>query len=408
MKKRENTIAPEVLDMLLGDYRNPEDWNQVDERLKELKSALVERALAGEMTHHLGYDKGADGEKPTPNRRNGISLKTLKTESGDITIEVPRDREGSFDPVLVQKHQRRLPGFDDKVIALYARGLSMKEIQGYLHEIYGTDVSVELISEITDEVIAELTTWQNRPLEGHYPILYLDALRVKIRDSGHIVNKAVFIAIGVDMEGKKDILGLWIARNEGSKFWLSIMTDLKNRGVEDIFIACCDGLTGLPEAINAIFPQTIVQLCIVHVIRNSLKYVAWKDYKFITKDLKKIYAASTEAVAKAELEAFKTTWQTKYPTIASIWERNWEHIVPFLAFPPEIRRIIYTTNTIEALNRQIRKIIKTKGSFPSDDAALKLIFLALQNASINSIMPAREWKQALAQFAILFHDRLPA
>jgi putative transposase len=408
MKKSDHGMTPEAFETLFGDLKDCKDWEQIDERFRTLKAAVVEKALAGELTYHLGYDKGAGGDKETDNRRNGATSKTLKTDNGDLTVQVPRDRDGSFDPILVRKHQRRLPGFDDKVLALYARGLSMKEIQGYLREIYATEVSAELISEITDEVMAELTAWQNRPLESHYPILYLDALRVKIRDNGRIENKAVFIAIGVDMEGRKDILGLWIAKNEGSKFWLSIMTDLKNRGVEDIYITCCDGLTGLPEAINAAFPQTTVQLCIVHIIRNSLKYVAWKDYKFVTKDLKKIYAASTEAVAKAELEVFKTAWHGKYPAIASIWERNWDNIVPFLAFPSEIRRIIYTTNTIEALNRQIRKIIKTKGSFPSDDAALKLIFLALQNATINFIMPAREWKQALAQFAILFHDRLPA
>jgi putative transposase len=408
MKKNEHGMSPEAFESLFGDLKDCKDWNQIDERFRTLKAAVVEKALAGELTYHLGYDKGAGGDKETDNRRNGASAKTLKTENGELTINVPRDRDGSFDPILVRNHQRRLPGFDDKVLALYARGLSMKEIQGYLHEIYATDVSAELISEITDEVMAELTVWQNRPLESHYPILYLDALRVKIRDNGRIENKAVFIVIGVDMEGRKDILGLWIAKSEGSKFWLSIMTDLKNRGVEDIYITCCDGLTGLPDAISAAFPRTTVQLCIVHIIRNSLKYVAWKDYKFVTKDLKKIYAASTEAVARAELDVFKTAWHGKYPAIASIWERNWENIVPFLAFPSEIRRIIYTTNTIEALNRQIRKIIKTKGSFPSDDAALKLIFLALQNATINFIMPAREWKQALAQFAILFHDRLPA
>jgi putative transposase len=302
----------------------------------------------------------------------------------------------------VQKFQRRLPDFDEKVIALYARGLSTKDIQGYLYEIYQTDVSPALISIVTEEVLEELAIWQNRPLETHYAIVYLDGIRVKIRDTGHILTK-----IGVDLEGNKDILGLWVAKTEGSKFWLSIMTELKNRGVEDILIACCDGLTGLPDAIAAVFSQTTVQLCIVHMIRNSLKYVAWRDYKAITRDLKLIYTAPTEAAAKDALTAFKSVWHNQYPTITPMWERHWENIVPFLAYPKAIRRVIYTTNTIEAVNRQIRKVIKTKGSFPSDDSALKLIYLALKNAKLSSIMPPRDWKQALAQFAILFHDRLP-
>ena len=282
-----------------------------------------------------------------------------------------------------------------------------RSIQGYLYEIYQTDVSPALISIITEEVLEEVALWQSCPLETHYAIVYLDGIRVKIRDSGHILTKTVYVAIGVDMEGNKDILGLWVAKTEGSKFWLSIMTELKNRGVEDILIACCDGLTGLPDAIAAVFSQTTVQLCIVHMIRNSLKYVSWKDYKAITRDLKVIYTAPTEAAAQEALAAFKGTWHNQYPTIAPMWERHWENIVPFLAYPQEIRRVIYTTNVIEAVNRQIRKVIKTKGSFPSDDSALKLIYLALKNAKLSSIMPPREWKQALAQFAILFHDRLP-
>jgi putative transposase len=367
----------------------------------------MERMLRGEMTHHLGYATGEDAPTEISNRRNGTSSKTLQTENGEVTIQVPRDRAASFDPVIVQKHQRRLPDFDEKVIALYARGLSTKDIQGYLYEIYKTDVSAELISIITEEVLAELTAWQNRPLESHYPILYLDGIRIKIRDNGHILSKTVYIAIGIDMEGTKEILGLWVAKSEGSKFWLSILSELKNRGVEDIFIACCDGLTGLPDAIESVFPQTTVQLCIVHMIRNSLKYVAWKNYRNIACDLKKIYTAASEAGAKEALAEFKATWHAQYPTIAPMWERHWDNIVPFLAYPPHIRRVIYTTNIVEAVNRQIRKVIKTKGSFPSDDAALKLIFLVLKNANLSNIMPAREWKNALAQFAILFHDRLP-
>jgi putative transposase len=401
-------FTPELLDQFLAGYKGPDDWLKVDGQLKALKAALVERALGGELTHHLGYPPCAPGEKPTGNRRNGTGSKTLKTEDGEITIEIPRDRDGSFDPLLVKKHQRRLEGFDDKVIALYARGLSMKDIQGYLREIYGTDVSPELISTVTEAVSAEAKTWQSRPLESHYAIVYLDAIMVKIRDAGHIVNKAVYLAIGVDLDGKKEALGLWISKAEGAKFWLSVLTELKNRGVEDVFILCCDGLKGLPEAVNAVFPLTQVQLCIVHMIRNSLRYVTWKDRRAVCKDLKPVYAAASEDAALEALEAFKKAWGAKYPTITPSWEANWAHIVPFLAYPDYIRRVIYTTNTIEAANRQIRKVIKTKGALPNDEAALKLIYLALKNAKLYDIMPQRDWKLALSQFAILFHDRFPA
>jgi len=405
--KKKPQFSDELLDTIIADDMLGGDWTPVQNKLDAIKAALMERMLKGEMTHHLGYRSGEEAPTDVNNRRNGSSQKTLKTNNGEVTIQIPRDRLGDFDPVIVQKHQRRLPDFDDKVIALYARGLSTKDIQGYLYEIYKTEVSAELISIVTEEVLAELTAWQNRPLESHYPILYLDGLRVKIRDNGHILNKTVYIAIGVDMDGRKDILGLWIAKTEGSKFWLAILTELKNRGVEDIFIACCDGLTGLTDAIEAVFPQTTVQLCIVHMIRNSLKYVSYKDYRPITRDLRLIYSAPSEAAAQEALAAFQSKWHAHYPTITPMWERHWDHIVPFLAYSHDIRRVIYTTNTIEALNRQIRKVIKTKGSFPSDDAALKLIYLALKNAKLSAIMPVREWSKARAQFAILFHDRLP-
>jgi putative transposase len=406
--KKKPEFSDELLDQIIADDMLGGDWTPVQNKLDGIKAALMERMLRGEMTHHLGYKAGEEAGMESANRRNGTSAKTLQTDNGEVTIDIPRDRFGDFDPIIVQKHQRRLPDFDEKVIALYARGLSTKDIQGYLYEIYRTDVSAELISIVTEEVLAELALWQNRPLESHYPIVYLDGIRVKIRDTGHILTKTIYVAIGVDLEGNKDILGLWVAKTEGSKFWLSIMTELKNRGVDDIFIACCDGLTGLPEAIESVFPQTTVQLCIVHMIRNSLKYVSWKDYKAITRDLRTIYTAPSEVAAKEALTAFQQAWHTQYPTIAPMWERHWEHIVPFLAYPPDIRRVIYTTNMIEAVNRQIRKVIKTKGSFPSDDSALKLIYLALKNAKLSAIMPPRQWKQALAQFAILFHDRLPA
>lgn len=410
MTKHKNNTPPfndTFLDQLLADTK-PGDWSSVQGNLDLLKKALVERMLKGEMTHHLGYPPDGLPPEESDNRRNGKTSKTVQTESGPMTLEIPRDRDGHFDPLIIGKHQRRLLGFDEKVIALYARGLSTKDIQAYLLEIYGTDVSAELVSIITAEVMTELAAWQSRPLESHYPIIYLDGLRVKIRDNSHIMSKTVYLAIGIDMDGKKDILGLWVSQNEGSKFWLSVLTELKNRGLEDVFIACCDGLTGLPDAINAVFPKTTVQLCVVHMIRNSLKYVSWKDCRALTSDLKKIYTAPSESAALEALEQFGATWNARYPTILPLWQRNWHNIMPFLAYPPGIRRVIYTTNTIEAVNRQIRKVIKTKGSFPSDDAALKLIFLALKNAKLSSIMPARDWKQALAQFAILFHDRLPA
>jgi putative transposase len=406
--KKQPQFSDELLDQIIAGDMLGGDWAPVQNKLDAIKAALMERMLRGEMTHHLGYPAGEEAPTEISNRRNGTSQKTLQTDSGEVTIQIPRDRMGDFDPIIVQKHQRRLPDFDDKVIALYARGLSTKDIQAYLYEIYKTDVSAELISIVTEEVLAELAIWQNRPLESHYPIIYLDGIRVKIRDTGHILSKTIYIAIGIDMDGNKDILGLWVAKSEGSKFWLSIMTELKNRGVDDIFIACCDGLTGLPDAIGSVFPQTTVQLCIVHMIRNSLKYVAWKDYKNVVRDLKTIYKAPSAVAAREALTVFAAAWQAKYPTIAPMWERHWDNIAPFLAYPPDIRRVIYTTNTIEAVNRQIRKVIKTKGSFPSDDAALKLIYLALKNANLSTIMPAKEWKYALAQFAILFHDRLPA
>lgn len=405
--KNQAKFSPALLDSFLADYKNPADWAGIEDSLKALKGALVERALGAEMTHHLGYPPFSDAEKETLNRRNGSTVKTLKTEDGELSISIPRDRNGSFDPVLVKKHQRRLEGFDEKVIALYARGLSMKDIQGYLKEIYGTDISPELISTVTDAVMEEVTLWQNRPLESHYAFVYLDALVVKIRDGGHILNKAVYLAIGVDLDGRKTPLGLWISKNEGAKFWLSILTELKNRGVSDIFILCCDGLKGLPEAVSAVFPLTQVQLCIIHMIRNSLRYVSWKDHKPVCQDLKRIYAAVSVQDAETALDAFRQNWDNKYPTIAQSWHNNWQNLIPFLAYPDYIRKVIYTTNTIEAANRQIRKVIKTKGAFPSDDAAIKLIFLALKNANLHAILPPRDWKLALSQFAILFHDRFP-
>jgi transposase-like protein len=396
---------------MLDSFYSPEDilngnLSGMQTKLDLLKKSIIERMLKGEMNHHLGYANGEVPPEEVSNRRNGHSTKTLITENGKAQISIPRDRDSSFNPIVVPKHMRRMEGFDEKVIALYARGLSTRDIQHYIREIYQVDVSSELISDITEEVLEEVAIWQNRTLETVYTIVYLDCIRVKIRDSAHIINKAIYVAIGVDLEGNKEILGLWVSQNEGSKFWLSVLTEIKNRGVKDILIACCDGLTGFPEAIEAVFPQTTVQLCIVHMIRNSLKFVPDKDYKGVTGGLKMIYTAPTAAAAKKALSDFAETWGKKYPSIPTLWERHWDNIIPFLAYPHAIRRVIYTTNMIEAVNRQIRKVIKTKGSFPTDDAALKLIYLALKNAKLSKIMPDREWKAALTQFAIIFKDRL--
>ena len=358
-KAKTDEFSSDTLDALLSGHETPEDIFGKDGLFKRLQSALIERALGGELTHHLGYPP--HGPAAGDDRRNGHGAKTLETENGPLSIRVPRDRDGDFTPQLVKKGQRRLEGFDDKVLSLYARGMSMREIQGHLEELYGTDVSPELISTVTDAVMEEVRSWQNRPLESHYPIVYLDALRVKVRDRGHIVSKAVYLAIGVTMEGQKEALGLWLARSEGAKFWLQIITEIKNRGVEDIFIACMDGLKGFPDAVAAVFPQTQVQLCIVHMIRHSLAYVSWQDRRTMVGDLRSIYDAANEEAARMALKDFKEKWDVQYPTIARSWEANWTGIVPFLAYPPMIRKVVYTTNAIEAAIRQIRKIIKTKG-----------------------------------------------
>ena len=404
-KAKTDEFSSETLDTLLSGHETPEDIFGKDGLFKRLQSALIERALGGELTHHLGYPR--HGPAAGDDRRNGHGAKTLETENGPLSIRVPRDRDGDFAPQLVKKGQRRLEGFDDKVLSLYARGMSMREIQGHLEELYGTDVSPELISTVTDAVMEEVRSWQNRPLESHYPIVYLDALRVKVRDRGHIVSKAVYLAIGVTLEGQKEALGLWLARSEGAKFWLQIITELKNRGVEDIFIACMDGLKGFPEAVATVFPQTQVQLCIVHMIRHSLAYVSWQDRRTMVADLRTIYDAANEEAARSALEDFKQKWDGQYPTIAKSWEANWAGIVPFLAYPPMIRKVVYTTNAIEAAIRQIRKIIKTKGALPNDDAAIKIIYLALRNAEKKWKMPLREWNAAMNQFAIIFADRFP-
>ena len=398
-------IDKELIDKLLGDYKGPEDLIGEQGLLRELTRALVERAMHAELTHHLGYEKHAPDGRNSGNSRNGTSVKTLKGDFGEVEIEVPRDRQGSFEPKIVPRHQRRFNGFDDKILSMYARGMTTREIQGHLQEIYGVEVSPSLISEVTDAVIEEVKAWQTRPLEPLYPILFLDALMVKMRHEGRVENRAVYVAIGIDLDGRKDVLGLWTSANEGAKFWLQVLTELRNRGVKDIFIACVDGLKGFPQAIETVFPQAQVQLCIVHLVRASLNYVGWKERKPVAQDLKSVYHAATEEEAKREMAAFAERWNQKYPTITALWQRNWERIIPFFAFPAEVRKIIYTTNAVESLNMSLRKALKTRVAFPSEEAALKVMYLALRNVIAKRERPL-SWKAALNRFTLLWEDRI--
>jgi putative transposase len=397
-------LDKELIDKLLEGYQKPEDLIGENGLLKQLTKAVLERALNAELTHQLGYEKNAAEGRGSGNSRNGRTKKTIKGDFGEVQIEVPRDREGTFEPQIVGKHQRRFSGFDDKIVSMYARGMTTREIQGHLQEIYGVEVSPTLISEVTDAVLEEVRAWQSRPLEPLYPIIFLDALFVKMRHEGRVENRAVYVALGISVEGRKDVLGLWTSQTEGSKFWLTVLTELRNRGVKDLFIACVDGLKGFPEAIETVFPQAQVQLCIVHLMRNSLNYVNWAERKAVAKDLKTIYRATTPDAAKQALVQFGEQWDKKYPTIRPMWERHWDRITPFLSFPPEIRKIIYTTNAVESLNRSLRKITKTRGAFPSEQAALKLLYLALKN-TVAKWESVQHWKAALNQFAILWEDR---
>lgn len=400
-------FSPEILDQLLSGGLKSEDLTAENGLFRRLKKALLERALGAELTHHVGYEKGDPAGRGSGNSRNGTSSKTLLTDDGEIQIEVPRDRAGTFDPVIVAKGQTRFEGFDEKIISLYARGMTVREIQGHLAEIYGTEVSPDLISKVTDAILDEVRDWQSRPLETIYPIVFFDALRVKIRDEGLVKNKAVYVVLGIKPSGEKEVLGLWIEQSEGAKFWLKVMNDLKNRGVADILIAVVDGLKGFPEAITSSFPQTLVQTCIVHLIRNSLAFVSWKDRKTIMPSIKAIYHAENADAALQRLEAFEAEWGKRYPAIGQAWRRVWQHVVPFFAFAPEIRKMIYTTNAVEALNRSLRKIIKTRGSFPTDEAAMKLLYLAIKNAGVHWRRPIA-WTAAMSQFAIQFGDRFAA
>ena len=405
MTVAKRAVPKELLDSLLADYRKPEDLIGENGLLKHLTKLLVERALEAEMADHLGHGKNEPVANPTGNTRNGKSQKTLKGDFGELPIEIPRDRHGTFEPQLIPKHQTRWTGFDDKILSLYARGMTVREIQSHLEEMYGTEVSPTLISSVTDAVIEEVKAWQGRPLDALYPIVYLDCIHVKVRD-GSVRVKAVYLAVGVNMRGEKEVLGLWIAQTEGAKFWLQVVTELKNRGVQDIFIACVDGLKGFPEAIEAVYPHAAVQLCIVHMVRNSLNFVAWKMRAEVAADLKRIYTASTADEAELRLGEFEDKWDDAYLPISQSWRRNWARIIPFFDYPPEIRKVIYTTNAIESVNMSLRKITKNRGSFPNDEALLKLFYLALRNISKKWTMPIRDWKAALTRFTIQFEDRI--
>lgn len=370
------------------------------------KQALIEASLNAELSHHLGYAPGAERPEAVTNQRNGVTAKTVLTGDGKLRIETPRDRDGSFEPLLVPKHARRFTAFDDSIVALYARGLTVREIQGYLAETYATEVSPDLISTVTDGVLAEVTAWQARPLEPVYPVVFFDALRVKTREDNVVRNKAVYLALGVRRDGSREILGLWIETTEGAKFWMKVFNDLKTRGVNDILIAVTDGLSGMPAALAAVFPRTTLQTCIVHLIRNSLDYASWKDRKPLAAALRPIYTAANAEAALVALDAFEDSeWGRKFPTVAAAWRRAWDQVIPFFTFPPEIRRVIYTTNAIESINARLRKIIKTRGHFPTDDAANKLIWLALRNITADWGKAAHHWKEAMNQFAILYDDR---
>jgi putative transposase len=399
-------LPAELIDSLLSGYKKPEDLIGENGLLKQLTKALVERALDAEMEAHLGHARNESVTNPTGNTRNGKSRKTLKGEFGELPVEIPRDRNGSFEPQLIPKHQTRWNGFDEKILSLYARGMTVREIQSHLEEMYGTEVSPTLISSVTDAVADEVKAWQSRPLDTLYPIVYLDCIHVKVRDAGTVRAKAVYLALGINMSGEKELLGIWIAQTEGAKFWLQVVTELKNRGVQDIFIACVDGLKGFPEAIETVFPKTDVQLCIVHLVRYSLNYVSWKLRKEVAVDLRAIYASATVEEAEQRLAEFEDRWGEAYPPIAQSWRRNWTRIIPFFDYPPEIRRVIYTTNAIESVNMSLRKITKNRGSFPSDEALLKLFYLALNNISQKWTMPIRDWKAALNRFTIQFEDRM--
>lgn len=401
---------PEVdalLDKLIKD-KTPEEILGESGVLKELTRRLVERALEAEMTAHVGYEKHALDGRNGENSRNGRTRKRVKTAAAELEIEVPRDRDGSFDPQFVRKGQRRLPGFDDKVIALYARGMTTREIQGHLKELYGVEVSPTLISTVTDAVLEDVIAWQSRPLDALYPVVYLDAIHLKLRSEGHVQTLAVYLALALNLEGQKELLGLWVGEAEGAKFWLSVLTELKNRGVDDILIAAVDGLKGFPEAIEAVYPRTRVQLCIVHMVRSSLRYVSWKERKAVTRDLRTIYTAATVEAAEAALDSFAERWDARCPIVSRLWRANWVNLTPFFDYPPAIRKVIYTTNAIESINAQLRKVTKKRGAFPTPESVRKVLYLAILNASQRWTMPVKDWASALNHLTIVFPGRVAA
>ena len=404
-------IDLKYIDKMLVDCKSPEDIIGKDGLIKQFTKAILERVMQAELSNHLGYEKHDPTGNNSGNSRNGVTTKTLKGDFGEMELETPRDRNGTFEPIMIGKGQRRFEGFDDKIISMYARGMSTRQIQGSLEEIYQVELSPTSISNVTDAVSDLVKQWQNRPLDSNYAIIWLDALYVKLRDGGHVVNKAVYMAMGLNMKGHKEVLGLWAGtsanKGEGAKFWLQVLTELKNRGVRDVFVVCVDGLTGFPEAIQTVFPQAEVQQCIVHQVRNSLNYVSYKHRKQVAADLKPIYQASTVEQGELKLDEFAAKWDGVYPTISQMWRRNWQYLKTFFAYEQDIRKVIYTTNTIESVNMSLRKIIKTRGSFPNQEAAFKLLYLALENAAKKWTMPVQNWKGALQRFSILFGDRMP-
>ncbi|MBL0395311.1 IS256 family transposase [Ramlibacter monticola] len=396
-------IPKELIDQFVT---GPMTGEAVNAASMAFKKALIERAMGAELGHHLGYPAGAAKPDTAGNQRNGTTGKTVLTGEGPLRLDIPRDRDGSFSPILIPKHERRFTGFDDKIIAMYARGMTMREIQGFLLESYGVNVSAEFISSVSEAVMAEVTAWQSRPLEPMYPVVFFDALRVKIKEDAVVRNKAIYLALGVLPDGSRDILGLWIEGTEGAKFWMKVFNDLQTRGVGDILIAVTDGLKGMPEALSTVFPATTLQTCIVHLIRNSLDYAGWKERKTLAAAIRPIYTAASADAAETELDAFERgPWGQKFPTVVAAWRRAWSHVIPFFVFPPQIRRVIYTTNAIESINSQLRKIIKSRGHFPSDDSVSKLLWLALRNITADWGHPAHHWKEAMNQFAILYEDR---
>jgi putative transposase len=401
------TLKPELVEELMKAVRSPQELFGPEGLFHQLKAALMERMLDAELTEHLGFEKNAAEGRGKGNSRNGYTTKTVKTDTGPVEIRVPRDRNGTFQPQLVAKHQRRLEGFDEKVLSLYARGMSVRDIQAHLRELYGTEVAPELISRVTDAVLDEMRAWQARPLEALYPIVYLDALFVSMRDGGTVTKKAVYVALGTTLDGRRDVLGLWVQGSEGARFWLQVLTELKNRGLQDMLFVCCDGLTGLGQAIEAVFPKAIVQTCIVHMIRASLRYVTFTDRRKVVGALRPVYAAETEDAARLALDAFDETWGTRYPGVTKLWNSRWNEVVPFLRYPSEIRRILYTTNAVESLNFQLRKVLRPKGHFPTEDSVLKVLYLAIERAKMKW-KPAPDWSRARAHFAIVFADRMPA